>query len=223
MRYIFYKITHYIALLSVILLPLTTWAITADEYFHAIAMDDIRSVQSFLDEGSDPNLINHERVPGLVLAARDGSIKVFRILVNLNNIKINATTPHDETALMMASLQGNEEMVRLLIEKGAEINKSGWSPLHYAAARGHILIIKLLLSKSANINAQSPNQTTPLMMAAMYGSYESVKVLLDAGADVMQRNALNLTALDFAQQANRTDAAILLNKALEAKHPRGSW
>jgi hypothetical protein len=83
--------------------------------------------------------------------------------------------------------------------------------------------MKLLLEKYAYIDAESPNQTTPLMMAAMYGTFESVRLLVDAGADVLLKNEQGLTALDFATRANRADGMAYLAKAIEAKRPKGSW
>ena len=81
--------------------------------------------------------------------------------------------------MMMAALNGDLNFVNLLIAKDAEVNKKGWTPLHYAAANGHDDIVKLLLDHSAYVDAGSPNGTTPLMMAARGGHVSTVKLLLD--------------------------------------------
>ena len=70
-----------------------------------------------------------------------------------------------ETALMYAALHGNAEAAQLLIEKGAEVNRTGWTPLHYGAAGGSEAVVRLLLENHAYIDAESPNRTTPLMLA----------------------------------------------------------
>ncbi len=62
----------------------------------------------------------------------------------------------------------------------------------------------------AYIDAESPNKTTPLMMAALYGSPASVKLLLEAGADPWRRNELGLTAIDFAPRASRQNSAEMI-------------
>ena len=107
--------------------------------------------------------------------------------------------------------RGDLELVLALIARGADINKPGWAPLHYAATKGSVPIVRELLDKSAYIDAESPNGTTPLMMAAMYGTPEVVKILLEAGADPTIQNGLGLTALDFAKtmERNKESAALI--------------
>ena len=219
------RLFHQVSLAVVGMLVLTSqiWAGAYEDYFRAIQTDDTRTVTTLLFRGMDPNTVDPTGVPGLVLAVRDGSLKVAHLLLAQNKTQIEARTPQDESALMMAALNGNEDLVKLLVAKGADINKTGWTPLHYAATKGHLSTLKLLLDKSAYIDAESPNKSTPLMMAAMYGTFDAVKLLLDEGADPLLKNALNLTALDFAKQANRADSVTLLQKAVDAKRPKGSW
>ena len=102
---------------------------------------------------------------------------------------------------MMAALKGHLDLVKKLIDRGADVNKPGWTPLHYAATSGHLAIMELLLEHHAFIDAESPNGTTPLMMAAHYGTPAAVKLLLEAGADPTMKNQLGLTAIDFAHRA----------------------
>jgi hypothetical protein len=110
-----------------------------------------------------------------------------------------------------------------LIKKGADVNKTGWTPLHYAASGGHTALIGLLLENSAYVDAESPNGSTPLMMAAMYGSEASVKILLQEGADPKLKNQQGLTALDFAQRGKRPDAVAAIAAAIRSKRPAGQW
>ena len=80
-----------------------------------------------------------------------------------------------------------------------------------------------MLDHYAYIDAESPNGSTPLMMAARYGSADSVKLLLDSGADATIKNALGLSALDFAQTAGHADAAALIAAAVRTKRSGGAW
>ena len=72
--------------------------------------------------------------------------------------------------------------------------------------------MKLLADRGADLNAASPNNTTPLMMAAQYGSEDSVRLLLDRGADPGRRNMKGLGAADFAKLAGRDNLAERLAK-----------
>jgi ankyrin repeat protein len=208
---------------SLYLLALQAIAQPAVDFIQAIKADDTRLLTTLLFRGVDPNTLAPDGMPGLVLAIRDGSLKCANLLLSQNKTNIEARTKQDESALMMAALNGHIEIAKVLIAKGADVNKTGWAPLHYAATKGQLEMMKLLLDKSAYIDAESPNKSTPLMMAAMYGTFDAVKLLIDEGADVLVKNDLNLTALEFARMANRQDSAALLLKVVEARRPKGSW
>ena len=80
-----------------------------------------------------------------------------------------------------------------------------------------------MLENHAYIDAESPNGTTPLMMAAEYGAPGAVKLLLEAGADPRLKNQLGLTAVDFALRANRADVAETIAAFIRSKQPKGKW
>ncbi|MDI9333912.1 MAG: ankyrin repeat domain-containing protein [Cytophagales bacterium] len=202
------------------------FADTYRDYFAAVQNDDTRVVTTLLFRGFDPNTISPDGLSGLMLAVQSGSLKVAHLLLSQHKVQVEWRSPKDESALMLAALGGYESLVKTLIAKDADVNKTGWTPLHYAATKGSVPVIKLLLEHHAYIDAESPNQTTPLMMAAMYGTFDAVKLLVDAGADVNLKNDQGLTALDFAKRVNRSDAVTLLTNVVNAgaaKRPKGAW
>lgn len=194
-----------------------------EDFFVAIKRDDPAAVQRLLERGFDPNTVDPKGFHGLFLAVREPSLKVAQVLVSWPKTKVESRTAKDESPLMMAALRGHTELVKELIARGADVNKTGWTPLHYAATSGHLEIMNLLLENYAYIDAESPNGTTPLMMAAQYGSAAAVRLLLDAGADASLRNQLGLTAIDFATKANRTDSAESIAATRRSQLPRGKW
>ena len=185
-----------------------------EDFFKAVQFDNVRVVQGLLQRGFDPNTVNPEGVPALMLAVREPSLKVAELLAAHPDTKTEVRNAKDESVLMLAALKGYLPLVQKLVDNDADVNKTGWTPLHYAASAGHVPVIAHLLDHSAYIDAESPNGTTPLMMAAMYGSPEAVKHLIQAGADLTIKNQLGLTALDFAIRGQRQNAKELIETGL---------
>lgn len=194
-----------------------------DDFFIAIKQDDAGKLKELLTRGFDANTIDPNGQHGLYLALREPSPKAAQVLIDWPKTNVNVLNAKDESPLMMAALKGQQELADKLIRKGADINKTGWTPLHYAASSGHLAIISLLLENSAYIDAESPNGSTPLMMAAMYGTPAAVKLLLKEGADPQLKNQQGLTALQFAQRGNRVDSVDAIAAAIRGKRPAGQW
>ena len=193
-------------------------------FTRAIKQDNDLAMRGMLSRGFDPNSRTENGAPGLFTALQEGSLKVAGILMDSPKLKAESRNAADESPLMMAALKGQLDVVKRLIALDADVNKPGWTPLHYAATSGQTEIIRVLLENNAFIDAQSPNGTTPLMMAASYGSPEAVKLLLESGADFTMRNQKQMTAMDFARNASRPDAVELLTQAeqFRAQQPASS-
>lgn len=194
-----------------------------EDFFNAIKQDNAGKVSELLAKGFDANTIDPKGQTGLYLALREPSLKAAQVLIDWPKTDINKLNAQGESILMLAALKGQMELADRLIKKGADVNKTGWTPLHYAASGGHTALIGLLLENSAYVDAESPNGSTPLMMAAMYGSEASVKILLHEGADPKLKNQQGLTALDFAQSGKRPDAVEAIAEAIRSKRPAGQW
>jgi uncharacterized protein len=194
-----------------------------DDFFTAVTRDDPASLQELLNRGFDPNTVNAQGLTGLYLALRDSSMKAAQVLIDWPKTNVESRTPQDESPLMMAALRGQTETVRKLIARDADVNKTGWTPLHYAATSAHLDIIELLLESHAYIDAESPNGTTPLMMAAQYGSPAAVKLLLESGADASLKNQRGLGAIEFARLGGRSESADLIAGSIRSAQPKGKW
>jgi uncharacterized protein len=193
------------------------------DFFIAIKQDNPAAVTALLQRGFDPNTLDPNGLSGLYLALRDSSLKAAQALIDWPKTNIEIRTAQDESPLMMAALKGHIELARKLIRRDADVNKPGWTPLHYAATGGHLAIMDLLLEQHAFIDAESPNGTTPLMMAAHYGTPAAVKLLLEAGADATMKNQLGLSAIDFANRVGRQDAADMIAAQVRKARPKGKW
>jgi len=202
------KIRRLVAASALICAACASVAAPVDDMRKAVEFDDANTIQKLLAKGIDPNLVDRRGDPMLVVALREKSTKAATALIKAKNIDFDKTNPAGENALMMASLQGELDMVKLMVDgEEAEVNKKGWAPLHYAATNGHNDIVKYLVDHAAYIDAESPNGTTPLMMAARGGHIDTVKLLLDEGADMRLKNQQGMTVIDFAEQYNQQEIA----------------
>jgi len=108
-----------------------------EDFFKAIQLDNAREVQRLLARGLDPNTPNAQGIPGLLLATQEQSFKVAQVLAADPQTAVDPRSARNESPLMLAALRGEQALVVQLVGRGAEVNKSGWTPLHYAATGGH--------------------------------------------------------------------------------------
>ena len=217
------KVSRLFAAFCFGLLTCATHAGAYEDFFFALHQDNVEIVASFLERGFDPNTVNPAGQPALLLALRNKSVKVAKVLAAAPSTDIEVRSPQDESPLMLAALRGYVDVCLVLMEREADVNKPGWTPLHYAATGGHVDVMKVLLEHHAYIDAESPNGSTPLMMAAMYGTLEAVQFLISAGADSSIKNELGLTAADFAKQGKKPDSVEAIGKSVRKTVTGGSW
>jgi 7,8-dihydropterin-6-yl-methyl-4-(beta-D-ribofuranosyl)aminobenzene 5'-phosphate synthase len=135
-----------------------------------------------------------------------GDLDSVRTILEADERQLEARSSDNFTPLLLASIHGQLEIARFLIEKGANIHagdNENSTPLHNAAARGHLDIISLLIDKGAHVNQCDGNGMTALHFAASYGHPECAKLLLERGANVNAREINGRTPLFFnARQGN---------------------
>jgi len=187
-----------------------------DDFFKAIHFDQPEVVSNLLARGFDPNTPNEKGIPALIVAMQSEAPKCALVLAKHPQTRVNASNSVGESALMLAAIHNQLALAKLLIERGADVNKPGWAPLHYAASRGHRDMMRLLLDNDAYIDAEADNGTTPLMMAAFYAPPLAVKLLLEEGADPTLVNTDNASALDLALSKNHQQSVFYLQAFIEA-------
>lgn len=164
-----------------------------------------------------PAPVYMEGAPIITLAARAGAVEVTRYLISAG-ANVNARTPANETALMLAAYfhdengsgraryARHERIASLLVNAGAHLENEAhnYTPLSYAAYQGHDHMIRFLLERGARVNPETWSGEvwipTPLMMAAMQGHQSSALLLLRAGADARVRVHRGHTAAELARK-----------------------
>ena len=180
-------------------------------FFRAVQLNDTKTVTEMVGKVVNANEINPlGGEPALVLAVREDAMGVFRALLAHPGTDLEAQAMNGNTALMMAAFKRNKPAALALLERGAAVNRAGWTPLHYAAASGDEDIARLLIARKAKLDARSPRASgayTPLMMAAREGQEGVARLLLAQGADPRLKNGEGLTAVQIAERAGRDDIA----------------
>ena len=114
---------------------------------------------------------------------------------------MNQKDGNEWSALRWAVGKGHEEIVRFLLENGADIaakDGDGWTVLHWAARRGHNIFAKLLLDSGADPNVTDDAGFAAIHLAAWNSHLTIVQLLIAMGADLAQKDWWGCTALDLA-------------------------
>ena len=127
---------------------------------------------------------------------------------------VNVLNEEGFAPLHLAAIRGDCQAARTLLAAGADVNVQQGTyegtPLQYAAARGHVDVVRLLVRYDAKVDAVDTHGRTPLMWAASHGQHEVVCALLEAGASVKLATDNGWTALHYAVKSNDLKTALLL-------------
>eukprot|EP00039_Didymoeca_costata_P028864 m.22350 g.22350 ORF g.22350 m.22350 type:complete len:627 (+) comp7391_c0_seq1:295-2175(+) len=165
-------------------------------------------------------------VNALHVATRADRLDIAKYLIEEIGVSVNSTRLNDGmTALHLAAVRGNEDMVKLLLTNNADValseNSDTLTPLHIACWNGSAKIINYLLdsaetlaSKKHLVNMIAPNGCSPLHYAACFGDASVIKILLKADAAVNARQHGYLrTPLYYATKMNKVEAVKMLLNA----------
>jgi len=142
-----------------------------------------------------------------VAAAAERAHQSLRYLLSRSDLGAEQQNSRGETAMMLAARHGDLRMAEELLRRGAQVNRPGWAPLHYAAAFNQRAMVDWLLDKNAYIDAESPGNITPLIMAVRQGHEALARHLVEQGADVSYRSHAGRTAMDYARSDGREELA----------------
>ena len=129
---------------------------------------------------------NHDLLEACVNGLAEHSSMADMVRLLGEGAHIETRDQWGKTPLMCCCWAGNLAMVKYLLDKGAKVNvksHNGNTPLHYAS-RARMEIVSELLERKAELNAQNKTGETPLIVASYYGKAESVRILLEHGADL---------------------------------------
>ena len=157
--------------------------------------------------------IQEQAIIQLIIACQDGQVGAVRFLTQylpawLNKPIINGTVD-GITPLMAAAKNNHYEIARLLIEKGADVNRVGHNDataLIYAVQSNNPAIVDLLIASKADVDAQLKDRRSPLMIASRIGNISIIDSLLKAHAAIDLPDHHDRTALFYAVLGQHKDA-----------------
>jgi len=174
---------------------------------YAVRYGHERVLKLLLGRGADLHTHNDNGEGLVALAAKSGRENILKLLLD-HGADINArdTKYNNYSALDQAVWKGEQDIVRILLERGADHGCA----LHNAAANDQLGMVELLLAEGVDIDTRDEDGYTALTDAAMEGQQKIVIFLLERGADINARNNAGDSALDRAIQCGQEEIARIL-------------
>lgn len=170
------------------------------------SVEIVEIVRYLLELGAQPNLQDGEGPSPLIAAARyrPPEEAIIRLLLH-HNADVNAKSV-DGTALQVAAYWGSENLMKMLLDNGADPNGTAIYPeqgraLTHAAASGSRSSVELLIKAGADVNARDILWGSALQAAAA-NNPECLMMLIEAGADVNAQGGRYGNALQALIAAN---------------------
>ncbi|KAJ7720490.1 ankyrin repeat-containing domain protein, partial [Mycena olivaceomarginata] len=164
-----------------------------------------RVVRTLLEKGADPNA---QAGAALKTACADGNLMLVELLVE-GGADVNLAG--GETALHATAYNGRIDVAEFLIEKEADAQGFG-AAFQAAVAQGHEQMVKLLIERGADVNSQGGPYGTALQAASATGSEPIVLTLLEHGANINTPGERFGTALHAASEMGHEEVVRLLIK-----------
>ncbi|KAM7345659.1 SH2 ankyrin repeat kinase [Cochliomyia hominivorax] len=142
---------------------------------------------------------------------------------------VDAKNQYGQTAMHLVALNGDENMLKLLINAGVNVNcmdTDNFMPLHYACRHQPASFIRILITANANVQGRNiKNGYVPLHEAAKHGNLDAVKELLAVKAPLLPRTSMGEFPIDLAKEANHVDVVCYLEayKLCPANTLKSQW
>ncbi|XP_015987213.2 M-phase phosphoprotein 8 [Rousettus aegyptiacus] len=171
--------------------------------------------------GEDENFTTADAVPSNLLrdAVKNGDYITVKVALNSNEeYNLDQEDSSGMTLVMLAAAGGQDDLLRLLIGKGARVNgrqRNGATALIHAAEKNFLTTVAILLEAGAFVNVQQSNGETALMKACKRGNSDIVRLVIERGADCNILSKHRNSAMHFAKQSDNVLVYDLLKSHLD--------
>lgn len=176
---------------------------------HAARSSDKDLVELFIQVGANINCCDENQFTVLHHCSVNGYADIVLSLVEGKfNIDLNESTPRGDTPLLLAASCGQKHLVELFIRLKVKTDvccSKQWTILHHSCANGWTDLVRFLAEGDININVRTSSGATPLLLAAAYTHEDTVKLLIDLGADFELKDSYDRTVLHFVSERGMLD------------------
>ncbi|MDH5386304.1 MAG: ankyrin repeat domain-containing protein [Candidatus Aminicenantes bacterium] len=151
----------------------------------------------------------------IVEAAKKGDLQTVKTILLKDPSKLDATDKNNYTSLHWACMRAHWDVVKYLIERGADLNVvggDGGTQINWAVHHDNVPIIKLMVEKGAKLNIRNQWGMTELHTAIWRGNINVVEYLLDNGSDPNIKTNEGWTAMHYAYRSGHDNVIAMLKK-----------
>jgi len=175
----------------------------------------VNAAKFLIEKGAKPNIAAKNGMTPLHEFAFRKYLEGVTLLINHPEVDIEAETQDGETALALACAGGDMAIVKILIEKGSDVNKGC---LHCAAQFGRESVVKMLLAKGVKPDSLNKKGLTPLFSAVEGDQPDMIKLLCENKANPTKKckspdSGKSMTPQNFAKEKFHDECAKNLKKA----------
>ena len=188
----------------------------------AAILKEVDMVRLLLHHKAEHSVGDKNGIRPLHYAVQSGSLETVEAMLNSNANIIDEPAGDQRTALMWASVKGNDQIMKLLLDKkcsdvnAVDVNEQ--SALHMCMQSGHLQSVKVLIDAGADVNMVDGKHHIPLFYACASGHADVVTELIDRGSDkqLEDKDLEGRCPLHYAAMVDRTDIIkILLRRQLD--------
>ena len=174
-----------------------------------IVESSINMMKLLIENGANINYTDENGFTPLNIAIESGDMELTKFLIT-NGANVNSLMQDGVSLIGYAIAQNNMDLLQMLIENGANVNNTNgdsWAdtPLKTASRLGLDNVVRILLTRNADINAVDMNGNTALHTAALNSQLSVVKLLLEKNPNLDIQNKVGNTALHLAVISGNID------------------
>ncbi|XP_048528378.1 putative ankyrin repeat protein RF_0381 [Triticum urartu] len=179
--------------------------------FYAAFGGNVEVMRYLLDGSADPSMADDRGSVSLHNAAEEGGTRISSLFFS-KGVHVDAMD-HRGTPLHLAVAKDHVEVVKVLLEHGADPNRVAnhvFSPLMMAVCGKALKCMKLLIEAGADVNVHGYSGPTPLTEAVDDGLMDFVMILLEAGADANIPNQHGAVPIELAAARGQRELVEML-------------